>query len=66
LIPFIIRLGRATVKQIKVNTYGAIFVKLVVAILAFAGYSSLVLAILADVGVMIVVILLSLRLRSFK
>lgn len=66
LIPFIIRLGRATVKQIRVNTYGAIIVKVLVAILAFSGYSSLVLAILADVGVMIVVILLSLRLRSFK
>lgn len=66
LIPFLIRLARATVNQIKFNTIGSIVVKVLFVILAFLGYSNLVLAIFADVGVLMIVILLSLRLRSFK
>ena len=66
LIPFLIRLSRATVKQIKFNTVGSIVVKVLFVILAFLGYSNLVLAIFADVGVLMIVILLSLRLRSFE
>lgn len=66
LIPFLIRLSRATVSQIKFNTIGSILVKVLFVLLAFFGYSNLVLAIFADVGVLMIVILLSLRLRRFK
>ncbi|MEZ4805068.1 MAG: cation-translocating P-type ATPase [Bacteroidia bacterium] len=66
LIPYLIRLGRATLKRIKLNTGFAIGVKALFVILAFFGYSHLVLAITADVGVTLLVILSSLRLRSFE
>lgn len=66
LIPFLVRLGRATLKRIKINTIGAILVKATFIALAFAGYSNLVFAIAADVGVTLVVILTSLGLMRFK
>jgi Cd2+/Zn2+-exporting ATPase len=65
LIPFLIRLAQKTVKTIQWNTFGAIAVKIIFILLAFFGYSNLVLAITADVGVTLVVILISLRLSSF-
>ena len=65
LIPFLVRLGRATLKRIKINTVGAILVKVVFVALAVAGYSNLVFAIAADVGVTLVVILTSLGLMRF-
>jgi Cd2+/Zn2+-exporting ATPase len=66
LIPFLVRLGRATLKRIKINTIGAILVKAVFVTLAVVGYSNLVFAIAADVGVTLVVILSSLGLMRFK
>ncbi len=66
LLPYLIRLSRKTVKTIKQNTMGAILVKILFILLAFFGYSNLVLAIAADVGVMLIVVLISLRLMSFK
>lgn len=66
LIPFLVRLGRATLKQIKINTAGAIFVKLIFIVLAFLGHSNLVFAIAADVGVTLVVIFTSLKLMKFE
>ncbi len=66
LIPFLIRLSKATVKTIKFNTIAAIIVKLVFILLAFIGFSNLVLAIGADVGVTLIVILISLRLMQFE
>lgn len=66
LIPFLIQLGRKTLRQIKINTIGAIAVKLFFIILAFIGYSNLVFAIAADVGVTLIVILLSLRLMKYE
>lgn len=66
LIPFLIRLGRKTLLQIKINTIGAIAVKLFFILLAFLGYANLVFAIAADVGVTLIVILLSLRLMRFR
>ncbi|MBS1613428.1 MAG: cation-translocating P-type ATPase [Bacteroidetes bacterium] len=66
LIPFLIRLSRKTVATIKFNTIAAIAVKLIFITLAFFGYSHLVFAIAADVGVTLVVILISLRLMSFE
>ncbi|MFN0189239.1 MAG: heavy metal translocating P-type ATPase [Bacteroidia bacterium] len=65
LIPFLIRLSRKTLIRIKFNTMGAIAVKLIFIILAFAGYSNLVFAIAADVGVTLIVILTSLNLVNY-
>ncbi|MBX3720738.1 MAG: cation-translocating P-type ATPase [Turneriella sp.] len=65
LIPFLIRLSRAALLRIKINTVSAISIKLGFITLAIAGYSNLVLAIAADVGVTVVVIILSLRLLKF-
>jgi Cd2+/Zn2+-exporting ATPase len=59
-------LSRRTLQQIKINTIGAILVKLIFIILAFVGFSNLVLAIGADVGVTLIVILISLRLMRYK
>ncbi|MFM9944255.1 MAG: heavy metal translocating P-type ATPase [Bacteroidia bacterium] len=66
LIPFLVRLSKATLQRIKINTIGAIAVKLIFISLAFLGFSNLVFAIAADVGVTLVVILLSLNLMKFE
>lgn len=66
LIPFLIRLSKKTLQRIKFNTFGAIAVKLIFITLAFIGYSNLVFAIAADVGVTLIVILTSLNLMNYK
>jgi Zn2+/Cd2+-exporting ATPase len=66
LIPYLIRLGRRAVTTIKLNTTLAIATKLLFVALALAGMSSLALAIFADVGVTVLVILNSLRLLRFE
>jgi Cd2+/Zn2+-exporting ATPase len=66
LIPYLIRLSRKTVATIKQNTAGAIGIKILFILLAFLGYSNLVMAIAADVGVMLAVVLISLRIMAFK
>lgn len=66
LVPYLVRLGRRAVSTIKINTAMAIATKLVFIGLAIAGLSSLALAIFADVGVTVVVILNSLRLLRFE
>lgn len=66
LIPFLIRLSRKTLARIRFNTLGAIAVKALFILLALAGYSHLVFAIAADVGVTLVVILTSLSLMKFE
>lgn len=66
LIPYLIRLGRKTISTIKINTTFAVATKLVFVILAILGLSSLALAIFADVGVTVLVILNSLRLLKFE
>ncbi len=65
LIPYLIRLGRKTISTIKINTTLAIATKLIFIVLAILGISSLALAIFADVGVTVLVILNSLRLLRF-
>jgi Cd2+/Zn2+-exporting ATPase len=65
LIPYLIRLGRKTISTIKINTTLAVATKLAFIILAIFGLSSLALAIFADVGVTVLVILNSLRLLNF-
>lgn len=66
LIPYLVRLGRRTISTIKINTTLAVATKLVFIVLAILGISSLALAIFADVGVTVLVILNSLRLLNFK
>ncbi len=66
LIPYLVRLGRKTISTIKINTTLAVITKLVFVILAIFGVSSLAMAIFADVGVTVLVILNSLRLLNFK
>ena len=65
-IPFLIALGRKTISTIRFNTILAVATKLIFILLAVFGTSSLALAIFADVGVTIVVILISLRLLNFS
>lgn len=66
LIPYLVRLGRRTISTIKVNTALAVSTKLVFVVLAVLGISSLALAIFADVGVTLLVIMNSLRLLKFE
>lgn len=66
LIPFLVRLGRKTISTIKINTAAAVLIKIVFVTLAIFGLSSLALAIFADVGVTVLVILNSLRLLRFE
>ena len=66
LIPFFVRLSRKTNSTIKINTIFALVTKFIFILLAVFGLSNLVMAIFADVGVTILVILNSLRLLNFK
>lgn len=66
LVPYLVRLGRRTISTIKINTAIAIVTKLAFIALAVAGWSSLALAIFADVGVTVIVIVNSLRLLKFE
>ena len=66
LIPYLVRLGRRAIRTIKINTALALGTKLVFIVLAIIGMSSLALAIFADVGVTVIVILNSLRLLRFE
>ncbi|MES2765951.1 MAG: heavy metal translocating P-type ATPase [Bacteroidota bacterium] len=65
LLPYLVKLGRATINTIKANTAFAIGVKILFIVLAIFGMSHLALAIFADVGVTVLVILNSLRLLKF-
>ena len=65
LIPYLVLLGRRTILTIRINTLLAVGAKFIFVALAIAGRSSLALAILADVGVTVIVILNSLRLLKF-
>lgn len=66
VIPFLIQLGRKTLRTIRINTILAVSIKLLFIGLALAGVSNLALAIFADVGVTLIVIMLSLRLMNFS
>ncbi|PKO54079.1 MAG: heavy metal translocating P-type ATPase, partial [Betaproteobacteria bacterium HGW-Betaproteobacteria-2] len=61
-----VRLGRATVANIRQNVFVSIAVKLVVLIAAMAGYATLWMAVFADTGVALLVILNGLRLLRFR
>ena len=66
LIPFLVRVGRKTVANIKTNTAFAIATKTVFVGLAIAGKGNLALAIFADVGVTLIVVLRSLAISKMK
>jgi len=66
MIPYLIELSRKTVAKIKFNTYFALSTKFVFLALAVAGLSNLSLAIFADVGVTLLVVLNGLSLYRFK
>lgn len=66
IIPFLIQLGKRTTRFIQVNTSLAVAVKLLFIGLALIGMSNLAMAIFADVGITIVVVLNSLRLTHWK
>ncbi len=65
-IPFLVKLGRKAIRTIQFNTSLAIIIKLIFILLAFMGIANLALAIFADVGVTLIVILISLRLLNWK
>lgn len=65
-IPFLISLSKKTVNKIKFNTYFALGTKFIFLSLAIMGMSNLSLAIFADVGVTLIVVLNGLSLHSFK
>ena len=66
LVPYLVKLGRRTVATIRFNTISAVLIKFLFLALALGGMSSLVLAIFADVGVTVLVVLNGLRLYGFR
>lgn len=66
LIPFLISLGKSTTETIQINTAAAVTVKLFFLFLALMGRSNLALAVFADVGVTLLVVIHSLRLFNFE
>lgn len=66
LVPYAIALGRAAVRTVRVNVALALVLKIAVIVGAAAGFASLWLAVLADVGASLLVVGLSLRLLSFE
>jgi Cd2+/Zn2+-exporting ATPase len=66
IIPYLVKLGRKAVGKIRFNTVSAVLIKFLFLALALSGLSSLVLAIFADVGVTVLVILNGLRLYGFR
>ncbi|MFA5894779.1 MAG: cation-translocating P-type ATPase [Candidatus Shapirobacteria bacterium] len=66
LIPFLVELGRKSLQTIRINTATAVGVKLLFLTLALVGKSSLALAIFADVGVTILVVLNGLQLFGYQ
>jgi Cd2+/Zn2+-exporting ATPase len=66
IIPFLVKLGRQTLGTIRLNIVLALAVKFIFITLALLGMSNLALAIFADVGVTLIVILISLRLMNWQ
>ena len=66
LIPLAIRLGNLTVRTIKINIAFSILVKAVFLILAIAGWSTLWMAVAADMGASLLVTFNGLRLLHIK
>jgi Cd2+/Zn2+-exporting ATPase len=65
-LPYAIRLGRATLRQVKVNIAIALGLKAVFLVLAVAGAATLWMAVVADMGASLLVIANGLRLLRFE
>jgi Cd2+/Zn2+-exporting ATPase len=65
-LPFVLRLSRKALATIKLNIWFAILVKLIAVAMVFPGWLTLWLAILADTGAALIVILNSMRLLRAK
>lgn len=65
VLPFLVKLGKKTVETVRFNVTAAVGVKLLFLVLAVTGWSSLALAIFADVGMTLLVVVNSLRLYRF-
>ena len=65
-IPYTIRLGKKSNNVIRFNIFSALIIKFIFLILASFGLSNLSLAIVADVGLTIFVVINGLRLFRFK
>jgi Cd2+/Zn2+-exporting ATPase len=66
IVPYLVKLGRKVVAKIRFNTVFAVLIKFLFLSLALTGMSSLVLAIFADVGVTVLVVLNSLQLYGYR
>lgn len=66
IIPFLIRLGRRAIRTIQFNIFLATTIKFIFILLALFGLSNLAFAIFADVGVTLIVILISLHLLRWR
>ncbi|MCL4477190.1 MAG: cation-translocating P-type ATPase [Nitrospirae bacterium] len=66
LVAYLVGLGRACAKKIRYNIASAVTVKFLFLFLAMAGLSNLAMAIFADVGVTVLVIMNSLRLFGYE
>jgi Cd2+/Zn2+-exporting ATPase len=65
-IPYVIRLSRRALRIIKQNVFASVAVKLAFIVLAVAGMATLWMAVFADTGISILVILNGMRLFSRK
>jgi Zn2+/Cd2+-exporting ATPase len=66
MIPYLIGLGRKSLRIIRFNIFSAILIKAAVLVLAVMGQGNLLLAVFADVGVTVFVIINALRLFAFR
>ncbi|MDA8239201.1 MAG: cation-translocating P-type ATPase [Nitrospiraceae bacterium] len=66
LVAYLVGLGRACAKKIRYNIISAVTVKFLFLFLAIVGLSNLAMAIFADVGVTVLVIMNSLRLFGYE
>ncbi|MDP2755199.1 MAG: cation-translocating P-type ATPase [Nitrospirota bacterium] len=66
MVPYLVDLGKKCVKKIRFNITSAVLVKFLFLSLAISGLSNLALAIFADVGVTVLVILNGLRLYNYQ
>ena len=65
-IPYAIRLGRATVRNVHANVVIALVLKAAFVVAAASGVATLWMAVLADTGASVIVLANALRLRRFR
>ncbi len=66
MIPYLVGLGKETANKIKVNIFSSVLVKALFLALAIGGMSNLAMAIFADTGVAVLVIMNSLSLYGYS